>query len=957
MDTGNDMNETLDKKFKSIEQTIATENTTQMLKIFLVWALFASVNCLFVYHYFTTKESSSLTTWFICYSLSILTGLILTLIVFKPNQFSRQITALWNQGLCIFTSLLLATGVYVINYIIPVENPEINLVKVLLLSGVLLSITYIFSIIYLTQKFQYFIYIFIPSSCVLLSKIFLEKDISPAYYIILEICLLVVFISAILIKKQHDKIKNATGQKQQLRNQIKQHILNEKQLFNSLNLLAEKSQKIENELQLNNQLLEQKVKSRTFDVEQMNIRLENHQQNLAFAHEAADINSWVWNIDKRTVEFFGPNQENMIYQRTYQNNEIYNQIHPDDLKTYGKLIRAHLRGHTQRFEMSYRIYKNNQWLWFHDIGKVIARNPKNNKPLRMVGIRRNIQQEKSDQEKLRLAANVFNQVDEGVFVLDHNLCFVEVNHYFEKLIGLDECQIIGKHLFDITINHHEEIRSLHTMMYQQLIQTGEFDAEATEEFISGKKLTIWTHINAITDENNKVIHYVGILTDLTERKKQEKQLSYLQNYDTLTDLPNRLYFNNQLHQYLSKNIPSYKQLAVIRINIDRFRFFNEYLSNHAGDELLKQVAQRLRHFSPQALLISHLNNDDFAIIYNTNQKNQTIQQYCQMILQKISQPYFFNDQEHFITVSIGVALYPEHGRQIDSLNVHAEQAIAEAKQLGGNTIRIYSTKQPVLLDSNINLDRDLRQAIKNNQFEVYYQPKIGVLSKSIVGFEALIRWNHPVHGMISPDAFLPYAEESSLISEIGYFVLNETCKQIKSWQNQNIYDISVSVNVVAQQIHRGRLLADLKEALELYGISGQHLELEITESSLIDHSQNVEKLLSQIKELGILVALDDFGTGYSSFAYLTRYPIDILKIDKTFVNKIGDSRDEAIVTAMIAMGKSMGMRVIAEGVETIQQVNFLKNQGCDELQGYFFSKPLNAKESTDYLNEHKLLTV
>nr|WP_227591471.1 EAL domain-containing protein [Acinetobacter sp. Marseille-Q1620] len=740
-----------------------------------------------------------------------------------------------------------------------------------------------------------------------------------------------------------------------LQNNAAQYLESSRKLSEQLSISSLRSKEIENELQLNNQLLEQKVKSRTYDIEQMNIRLENHRQNLALAHEAAGIHSWVWNIEKRTIEFLGSELNKLFYQKTYHTHKTKSIIHPDDLNTYNTLMRAHLRGFSDHFECSYRVKVQEQWIWFHDTGRVVSRNSQNKKPLRMVGIRRNIQKEKNDQEQLRLAANVFDQVAEGVFVLDHNLCFVEVNPYFEKLTGLDQKQILGKHLFDITKNNCTDTINYHTTMYQRLIQTDEYDAEATEEFISGKKISIWTHINAVRDEKNKVIHYVGIVTDLTERKKQELRLSYLENYDTLTDLPNRLYFNNQLHQYLSDSLHSLKHLAVIRVNIDRFRFFNEYLSNHAGDELLKQVAGRLRQANPQALLISHLNNDDFAIIYNLN--NYSVKQHCQNILQALNKPFYINLQEHFITVSIGVALYPEHGRQIDSLNIHAEQALAEAKQLGGNTIRLYSHKASPLLNSSINLDRDLRQAIKNKELIVYYQPKISLTSKKVYGFEALIRWNHPVRGLIAPDTFLPFAEESSLISEIGYFVLLETCKQIKSWINHGFPDISVSVNIVAQQIHRGRLLTDLKEALELYNIDGHHLELEITESSLIDHSKNVEKLLEQIKKENISISLDDFGTGYSSLAYLTRYPFDTLKIDRAFVNKIGDHKDEAIITAMIAMGKAMGMNIVAEGVETIEQVNFLKHQGCDILQGFYFSKPLNALESTEFLKQHKLIAV
>lgn len=692
-------------------------------------------------------------------------------------------------------------------------------------------------------------------------------------------------------------------------------------------------------------------------IKQINDRLENHQANLAFAHETAGINSWLWNIEKRSIEIFDTKYK--ILFNHIDENEIQFEalIHPDDLEHYQTLMRQHLRGKTERFEARYRIKRDQQWYWIQDTGKVIARHPISYKPLRMVGIHRDIQKEKTDQEQLKLAANVFKHVAEGVFVLDNNLCYLDVNPYFEKLTDYHQEDLLGKHLFDITVNTKKEILEQHFDVTKKLVSDGEYDAELQIEFLTGKNLTLWVHIHAVTDEKNKIMNYIGIITDLTERKKQEQRVSYLENYDLLTDLPNRFYFNLQLHHYLTDPKNLMQNLAVIRINIDRFRSFNEFMSTQAGDLLLQKTAQRLRHSCPNALLISYLNNDDFAIIYEYGQNKKNIQTIAKTLLEAFERPFTIQNSEHFISTSIGIAFYPEHGRQIDTLNSHAEQALAEAKSLGGNTAYFYTNKNRQLFHQGVNLEGDLRQALKNKELLVYYQPKICTQTEKIYGFEALIRWQHPKLGLLTPDIFLPIAEESSLITEIGRFVLFETCKQIRIWQDLNFDYLRISVNIVAQQIHRGQLIHDIDQALELYNISGDMLELEITESSLVAKSENVLNLLQQVKHRHISISLDDFGTGYSSLAYLIHYPIDTLKIDKLFIAKIDQEKDQAIVSAIIAMGKAMGLSIVAEGVETIEQINFLKKHDCHILQGYYYSKPLTPRECIDYLAKFKLASV
>ncbi|MDM1763624.1 MULTISPECIES: EAL domain-containing protein [unclassified Acinetobacter] len=928
------------------------------LQRFLV-CLFGILAYVDLVHFFYFESFSfAFNLWFI--SISILLSIFWLLIkatIASPYNNTFNLDALC-QFICLVLGCILGFGVFNLHHYVNIDTPNMTLNHLIILSGILIFSTSTISILYLSNRFRYFLFLFIPfiTPCILYKFIFFTP-LSTYYQFTFNFIFLFIIICAFIVHRYHTQLSLLSFKNNKFSLQETQLTQDKNQLGLNLKNAVEKSNQMQNELLLHNQLLEQKVKERIYDIKQINDRLENHQANLAFAHETAGINSWLWNIEKRSIEIFDTKSKILFNHISENEVQFESLIHPDDLDNYQKLMRQHLRGKTERFEARYRIKRDQQWCWIQDTGKVVARHPMSYKPLRMVGIHRDIQKEKTDQEQLKLAANVFEHVAEGVFVLDNNLCYLEVNPYFEKLTSYHQSDLLGKHLFDITVNTKKEILSQHFDVTKKLIADGEYDAELQIEFLTGKVLTLWVHINAVTDEKNKIINYIGIITDLTERKKQEQRVSYLENYDLLTDLPNRFYFNLQLHHYLTDPNDSIQNLAVIRINIDRFRSFNEFVSTQAGDILLQKTAQRLRHSCPDALLISYLNNDDFAIIYKYGQNKKNIQQIAKKILEAFESPFVIQNNEHFISTSIGIALYPEHGRQIDTLNSHAEQALAEAKSLGGNTAYFYTNKNTRLFHQGVNLEGDLRQALKNKELLVYYQPKICTKTEKVYGFEALIRWQHPKLGLLTPDIFLPIAEESSLITEIGRFVLFETCKQIRIWQDLNFDYLRISVNVVAQQIHRGELIHDIDQALELYNVSGDMLELEITESSLIAKSENVLTLLQQVKHRHISISLDDFGTGYSSLAYLINYPIDTLKIDKLFIAKIEQEKDQAIVSAIIAMGKAMGLSIVAEGVETIEQINFLKKHDCHILQGYYYSKPLTAQECIDYLSKFKLASV
>lgn len=929
-------------------------NTIRHSRYFLISILLVCLYIFCIYQLHYHPADNYLNLWFILTEMVVCMCWLISTVYFKPNEFKLETAHRWLQIQCLLVGICISTGIFTLYVHLPRVNPSFELIEALTLTGLLIMVTQAFGLTYLTQKLSYFCLIFLPS---LVPFFFLQitesSSLNPFSSLALNFSVIVILLCANSTYRIHQRTSRLYAENNLLVTNAEQQVTWTDELCKQLQTEVNKSKDIELQLQLNNQLLEQKVRERTYDIGQINLALQDQHQNLELAHEIAGIRPWDWNIKDRTITLTTHTQEKIQRSSGQHQAQLHHLIHPDDLHHFKDMMKQHLRGQVERYEATYRI-QNTQgvWGWVHDIGRVISRDPKTNKPVRMVGIRRDIQQERNSQEGLKLAASVLEQAAEGIFILNQELSYIEVNPFFEQLSGFERQQILGKHLFDITVNTKSQQRSVHANIIKQVMKIGSFDGELNEKFLSGKEMPLWLHINAIMDDEGRITHYIGIMSDLTERKLQEQRLSYLENYDTLTDLPNRFYYNYQLHQYLVTQKDSIKQMAVIRINIDRFRPLNEYLSNNGGDELLRQVAQRLRLTNAEAMFVAHLNGDDFAILYEISHIRPSVQEHCEHIAKAFSQPFNIFGQDYEITLSMGVAFYPDHGRQLDYLNNCAEQALSEAKNLGGNTIHFYSSENTALLEQGIFIERDLRKAIQNGELIVYYQPKINLNDQKIYGFEALIRWNHPEKGIIPPGMFIPLAEQTSMISEIGQLVIQQTAKQIRKWNDQGFHNICISVNIVAQQLRRGQLLDDLDEAIKLNCISGSNLELEITESSLVENSETVMNVLNQIKERDINISLDDFGTGYSSLSYLAEFPIDILKIDRSFVSKIGESKQDAIVSAMVAMGKAMGMKVVAEGIETEQQLDFLRQLGCDIAQGYLFSKPLPEQQATEFLEQN-----
>ena len=433
--------------------------------------------------------------------------------------------------------------------------------------------------------------------------------------------------------------------------------------------------------------------------------------------------------------------------------------------------------------------------------------------------------------------------------------------------------------------------------------------------------------------------------DITDRKHYEERLETLANYDTLTGLANRALLSSHLKSSIEKAKRNKKQISVLMFDLDRFKDVNDSFGHAAGDELLQQVAQRFDVRLRDGDIISRLGGDEFAIVLEHLNRTEDAGRIAKEMIDAQNAPYkLISGAVVHIGMSAGIVIFPEHGENASELLQHADAALYKAKGEGRGTYRYYTDELTNSARQRIEYETCLRRAVTNNEFEVYYQPQVHIATGKIVGAEALVRWNDPEKGMILPSIFIPIAEDTGLIGTIGEWVLNETCQQGKIWLDGG-HRLTLAVNLSAHQVRHQNIPAMVEAALKKSGFPADKLELELTESALMQREEETVAMLHMLRAQGIRLAIDDFGTGYSSLSYLKRFPIDVLKIDKSFVDDLPfDADDMAIVTAIIAMGTALGFQILAEGTERIEQIEFLKERGCTMYQGYYKNPPLPAEE-------------
>lgn len=549
-------------------------------------------------------------------------------------------------------------------------------------------------------------------------------------------------------------------------------------------------------------------------------------------------------------------------------------------------------------------------------------------------------------ERLRLSANVFDNTAEAIVVTGADGLIVEVNQAFLDIMGFSREEVIGKNPSLWKSGRHD--RDFFQSMWKSLDETGRWRGEIWNRRKDGSIFPEWQNISVVTDSKGSVTHYLSVSSDISQIKQSQEQLDHLAHYDALTDLPNRLLLTERLEQAIKHAERHQRNLAVFFIDIDRFKHINDSLGHPVGDMLLQEVSKKLLEVVRQEDTVSRIGGDEFVIVLEEIDEPEHATNVAQKLLQSFEQPFLLEGREVSVTTSLGICLYPSDGQDADTLLRNADAAMYRAKDEGRNNYQFYTEELTRDAFERVLLEAGLRRAIDNDELRLFFQPQIDLKSGTLIGLEALVRWWHPDLGMISPARFIPLAEETGFIFPLGRWVLQNACKQGAAWLKRGINFGRIAVNVAGPQIQRGGLVDEVRSALNESGLPAEYLELEVTEGFIMQQAEAAISQLEALQELGVLLSIDDFGTGYSSLSYLKRLPINKLKIDKSFVRDIPeDANDLAIAGAVIALGKSLNLMVIAEGVETQEQATHLKDIGCEAAQGYLYCRPAPSDELDD----------
>jgi len=580
---------------------------------------------------------------------------------------------------------------------------------------------------------------------------------------------------------------------------------------------------------------------------------------------------------------------------------------------------------------------------------VVERDP-NGRALRVAGTARDISASRSAERERRVSSEVLRSMAEAVAVFDRDFVFISVNPAFTRMTGYSDTEVIGRPTRVLDSAQHDP--DLYHQMRAQLERNGRWSGELWQQRKDGGDFLCWLQASAVEDASEQREHYVAVLSDITEQKKAEQELRYLANYDTLTSLPNRTLLSERLSRAIVRARRHQTKIALLFLDLDRFKDINDSLGHAAGDRILRAAASRLQQTVGQQHTAARLGGDEFTVVLEHIPTAEEAEQVARDIIEAFSAPLDFNERHDLaISPSIGIALYPDHAQVPTDLLKHADTAMYQAKALGRRTFMRYHENMDVEVRRRATLSAALRKVIGRGELHVVFQPRLALPYQRITGVEALLRWRSPEHGDVPPAQFIPLAEESGMILEIGEWVLREACMQLKRWRDAGLTDITMAVNVSALQLLRGDLPGLVARVLADTGVPPHCLELELTETVLMANAQSTAETLQGFRELGVGLAIDDFGTGYSSLSYLKRLPITTIKIDKAFIDDLThDPDDEAITSTVITMAHSLGLTVVAEGVETADQMRFLHEHACDEIQGYLLARPLDADQCATFIH-------
>ncbi len=657
-----------------------------------------------------------------------------------------------------------------------------------------------------------------------------------------------------------------------------------------------------------------------------------------------------WELDLASGALFWSDETYRIFELdpkkfspSYEN--FLNVIHPDDRD---KVNQAYMRSLEDRqpYDSVHRLrFANGRIKWVRE--HCTSRFDKSGKPLRSIGMAQDITEQHAAEEQLRIAATAF-ETHEAILITDANANIVRVNQAFQEITGYTSEEVLGEN--PRILNSGRQDKEFYTAMWQQLLGKGSWSGEMWDRRKNGQVYPKRVTITAVKDGQGITTEYVAIFSDITERKQAEEEIHNLAFYDALTKLPNRRLLLDRFHLALSVSARSHHYGAVLFLDMDRFKTLNDTLGHDYGDLLLIEVAERLRYCVREADTVARLGGDEFVVLFeevdkSAEQASQKVALIAEKIRIALSEHYQIKEHEYHSSPSIGVCLYRGNEEPVEVLLKHADMAMYQAKDSGRNAVRFFDPAMQHAVEAHAALERDLRHAVPDGQLRLYYQIQVDDGHRPL-GAEALVRWIHPKRGMVLPAQFIAVAEESSLILDIGNWVLETACRQLALWNSHpQTRDLTLAVNVSARQFHMHDFVGKVAAAIDAYKVDPSRLKLELTEGVVLNDIADVVTKMQALKALGITLSLDDFGTGYSSLSYLKQLPLDQLKIDRSFVRDIAtDTNDAVMVKTIIDMAQNFHLNVIAEGVEDEVQLGFLKQSGCMAYQGYLFSKPVPIEE-------------
>ncbi|MBS4096937.1 MAG: EAL domain-containing protein [Sulfuricella sp.] len=571
----------------------------------------------------------------------------------------------------------------------------------------------------------------------------------------------------------------------------------------------------------------------------------------------------------------------------------------------------------------------------------------------IVAIYDDVTERKQAEEQLRLAARVFESSAEGIVITDLKGRILSVNEAFSEITGYPLEEIRGQNPRILKSGKHSP--EFYREMWGTILKEGHWQGEIWNRRKNGEVYPEWMTIGSVKDEHGGISHFVGTFTDITQRKAAEERINFLAHHDALTGLPNRVLLQDRVSQSLAICQHQGSKAGLLLIDLDRFKNINESLNHAFGDQLLQEVGQRLEGCARRVDTVARSGGDEFVVLMTEVRDIGEIAAAANNILIALSQPFTLDVHEINITSSIGIAVYPGDGENAQNLLKNADVAMYRAKDLGRNNYQFYTQDMNARTFETLVMENSLRHALKRDDFVLHYQPQVDIASGAMIGVEALVRMRHADLGIVPPGTFIPIAEETGLIVPIGAWVLGEACRQGREWLDQGITGLRIAVNLSANQFRQPGLLDTVAKTLADSGLPPGQLELELTESILMRDSELIIATLQSLKKMGVQLSIDDFGTGFSSLAYLKRFDLDKLKIDQSFVRDItSDPDDLAIARAVIALGHSLNLKVIAEGVENGEQLELLRANGCDEIQGYYFSRPQPAAEIPRLLHDKRM---